>query len=730
MYGEHTALRELRARARLAPRLLARRAVLAAVLWTAGVSLAVEGQHVLAARIELGRALLLLGALVAVPGMWLVDRRKAQQTGHGHEAARVSWRSRRVVAAALALLLGLIGSFVTAELVARAAPVAAAAAVWVTSLGFVVGGGALGIRSPYRARLRRPMRPGLIRTGAVTGLLALALALRLPHLASIPPDVHGDEAAVGLDARALLHGGWGGLFGLGWSGVPQLSYAFVALAMRLFGDDLYGLRMASVFLGVLSIWLLYLVARRLFGTVTALAAAFVLAVAQWHIQFSRTGFHYMQAVPALLLVVLFMLRALDGGRELDFVLAGIALGGCLVVYYAGREAYVIVAAYLLYRLLRDRGFLRRNAVGFACAAIGLWVFLAPVLVSVDRAHQSLLGDRTNAVWLFTPDNLEHERQVYGVTSTLDIVAIQARRTLEAFNRTGETSVQYGRAGLPLFDTWSAALLVIGAGYVLSRSYRPKFLLLLVWLAVPLTICVLTVDAPFSPHMIVALPVLAMLPALVLDAGGRVASALHRRLGPIVFGLLAATFGVLTLYANDRDFFHQQVTKIRVAGAATLMSNYIVRVNDRYRIYVVSDLQLSLRDYTVALLAPHVDGADLGLHPHLPMTWLPGRKGAAFVFDPTSEGAAALRDLTRFYPSGRRSVHRDVKGDAEFVTYTVPRRELLRAASEKKASSGSRRARAAPPESLSARPAPRSRAARSGAIRVPRGTASARRAAAA
>ena len=447
--------------------------------------------------------------------------------------------------------------------------------------------------------------------------------------------------------------------------------------MRIFGDDLYGLRMASVLLGVLSIWLLYLIARRLFGTVCALVAAFVLTVAQWHIQFSRTGFHYMQAVPALLLAVLFMLRALDGGRELDFVLTGLALGACLVVYYAGREAFVIVAVYLLYRMLRDRGFLGQNAVGFAFAAIGLWVFLAPVLVSVNRAHQSLLGDRTNAVWLFTPDNLAHERQVYNVSSKLEIVAIQARHTLEAFNRSGETSLQYGRAGLPLFDTWSAALLVIGAGYVLLRLHRPRYLLVAVWLLVPLTICTLTVDAPFSPHMVVALPALALLPGLVLDAGARAATATHRRLGWVVFGIVAASFAGLALYANERDYFHEQVTKIRVAGPFTLLARYIVTVNDHDRIYLVSDpSHLDLRYPTVAFLAPHLAGADVGLHPRLPLAWVPARKGAAFVVEISPEGHAAVQALADIYPDGTRTVHDDVKGDPEFVTYTVSRGELL------------------------------------------------------
>src|SRR4029079_9811206 len=99
--------------------------------------------------------------------------------------------------------------------------------------------------------LRRPRftRARIATIAVLLGIVALAVALRLPNLSTIPPDVHADEAATGLDARVLLHGNWGDLFRLGWSGIPQLSYAVDAASMRIFGDDLYGLRIASIFQG-------------------------------------------------------------------------------------------------------------------------------------------------------------------------------------------------------------------------------------------------------------------------------------------------------------------------------------------------------------------------------------------------------------------------------------------------------------------------------------------------
>jgi 4-amino-4-deoxy-L-arabinose transferase-like glycosyltransferase len=512
------------------------------------------------------------------------------------------------------------------------------------------------------------------------GIVGLALALRLPNLSTIPPDVHGDEAATGLDARALLHGNWGDLFRLGWAGIPQLSYAFDAVSMSLFGDDLYGLRIASVFEGVLSVILLYFVARRLFGTRPALIAAFLLAAAQWHIHLSRTGFPYIQAVAATLLVIFFMLRAFDGGRELDFVLAGMSLGVCVVVYYSAREAFLIVGLYLLYRIARERGFLRANAVGLICAVIGLAVFLAPDLVSIERSPYGALRARSEAVWLFSHDVLEHERQVYGVSSKVHVVAIQAQRTLESFNRTGETSLQYGRFGKPLLDVWSAALLVPGAAYALFRIGRSRFLLVGVWLLVPLVACTLTVDAPFSPHMVDAMPVLALLPALVLDAGWRAAGRWTGRVGWIAFALLVAAFAALVVRANYRDYFNQQVTQLRPASFFTVLSRYVLDVNAHDRIYLLAGPATSLRYDTVRFLVPHLDGDDLGHAPRLPLAHPPPTKGAAFVVDLSAGiGGSAFEALKRAYPNGVMRMHYAKNGVPLFFSYVVSNRELERRA---------------------------------------------------
>ena len=189
------------------------------------------------------------------------------------------------MAAAALLAAGFAASLATILLVERSGADRSALVVWLAAIGLVVAGAAIGTRNPIR--LPRPRREQLPELLLVLAILGVALALRLPDLGGIPAFVHGDEAAIGLEGRRILDGG--SVFEFGWYGVPSLSYAIASGTLWLFGNDLTGLRAASVIEGTLAVLLLYLIVRRLFGRRPALFAAFLLAIPQWDIDYSRQG---------------------------------------------------------------------------------------------------------------------------------------------------------------------------------------------------------------------------------------------------------------------------------------------------------------------------------------------------------------------------------------------------------------------------------------------------------
>src|SRR5262249_55161722 len=121
--------------------------------------------------------------------------------------------------------------------------------LWTSALLLATVAAIVGGANRLRVQFPRLNRSHVIEAGIILGLLVMTVALRAPKLVEIPPEVHGDEAECGIDARRVLRGEIPTIFGFGWYGVPYLSFGISAASMRFFGDDLHGLRMASVLQG-------------------------------------------------------------------------------------------------------------------------------------------------------------------------------------------------------------------------------------------------------------------------------------------------------------------------------------------------------------------------------------------------------------------------------------------------------------------------------------------------
>lgn len=648
-------------------------AALGLAFWLAAVLTAFCAQYLFTplGRLTQGRLLFVGAGLLMLVGTILIERRvsvspRRQAVVPGPWA----WKSARQIASMALIVLGVITSLATISLLASWQADRLAAVTWLASIVLVVVGSGLGARNPWRVRLPR-LTAGLIaEVSLAIGVVALALALRAPGLHSLPPDVHGDEAAIGNEARRLMAGG--DLFGFGWADVPALSFAIPVPAMEIFGNSLSGLRAASVIQGTLSVLLLYLIVRRLFGARPAVLAAFFLAISQWDIHFSRSGTHYMQAQLGTLLVIYFVMRGLESRRAVDFVVAGLAVGFCFEVYYAARLAPVIVAVYLAYRAVTERAFIRRHWLAPAAMALGFLVFVAPMSVAVLESPQALFS-RTGQVSLLSAPNMNHAKEHYGLGEAQEVVRIQGQRTLEAFNLSGETSTQYGRLG-PLLDFWSAALLALGFVVVLARLGDARYFLIGSWIVLTLVLgAVLTISAPFAPRLVGVIPALMVLPALALEVGWRGATFVFGRRGSHAFGLAAAALLALALFSNYRDYFQEFVKRERPAGFFTLLSRHALATGDGYRHYLIGVPGPSIRYEAVRFLAPGLDGVDVADRPlPLPIEGVPRGKGLDFIIESQAPDAATrLARIRAVYPNGRARIHKTATGAPVFTSYVVP-----------------------------------------------------------
>jgi hypothetical protein len=579
---------------------------------------------------------------------------------------------RRQVGGPAVMALGGLYALVATALLVLKVPESTATWAWLFGLLATVVGAALVDGGVWRSGLPHVNKARWLEFAALVGVVAVALWLRIPDLANVPPNVHGDEADVGLLAREILAGRMPVLLATAPAAeATALTFAIHAATMRVFGDNLFGLRMGSAIEGVLSIILLYLFARRLWGPRPALLAAAFMAVAAWHIHFSRTGFHYMQAPVAMLLALYFLVRGLQDRRILDWVLSGFALGLCIDVYYAARLAPVVVAAYLGFRAVTERAFVRTHAPGLVALVFGGLVFVAPMLAIYSRSQGSFV-QRAAAVLVTSPTNLQHELDAYHVTSLPEVLAVQAVHTLEAFHIRGETSLEYGHPG-PLFDFWTGALLAMGAIAVLVRPWSGRGILLASWVWLALLLgSVMTTDAMFSPHIVVAIPALVLAAALVLDRAWNGVTRLVGSAGTYAFALPVVALLGLALQGNVHDYFDIQIVQRQPANRFTLLSTYARSIGERYRLYVIGRPDWTLTYDTPRFLVPNPDAVDIRTAQlTLPLERIPGGKGAAFLVERGTDDYTQRMDaIRRAYPGGQELLITEVSGSPVFESYLV------------------------------------------------------------
>jgi 4-amino-4-deoxy-L-arabinose transferase-like glycosyltransferase len=562
---------------------------------------------------------------------------------------------QRTIGAGL-LALGGVAALVSTRLVVESTTIPLATAVWVDALTLVAAGAVVLGRGPTDSYRWRWRVSGLVEAACLGLVVLIAVLLRLPDLATVPPNLGADEGGMGSGARQVLAGTMPSVFATGWFAVPALSFSIHAATMRMFGDSVFGLRMASVIEGVLSVVALYLLVRRQWGGRPAIVAAAFLAIAAWHIHFSRMGSHHMLAPLVTLVALYFLVRAIDDRRLIDWVLCGFAVGLSIEVYYAARIAPLLVAAYVAYLVATERWqFVRTHAAGLAALAFSAAVFLAPMAMVYAR-DRGAFNARTDAVAIAnTPAVVRPESGSTRAGALLRELGTQSQGTLEAFHIRGDTDRQYAHGGDPLVDWWNGALLAMGAAAILLRPETPRGFMLAACVWLPLLVgSLLTADAFQAQRELVVLPFVMIVPALMAEYAWRGMKRLAGRLGTYAFGGVAVMAVFLALQANVHDYFEVEIVRRMPADQLTQLALEASEIQDRYRPYVIGKIDGTLSDEAPRFLLPHHDVVQVGDAPlALPQDRIPADKGVAFlVLNGAADRAQRLAAIKQAYPEGR------------------------------------------------------------------------------
>ena len=247
----------------------------------------------------------------------------------------------------------------------------------------------LGTRS-----LRELSRPASV--AAILVIIAIGAYLRFRNLGQIPPGLHFDEAANGMDGlnvwKGQLH-----IFFPANNGREPLFLYLVAGAVRFFGNTALAVRLPAAMVGTLAIAATYALGRGLFRDWRALMAAGLVAVTFWTVALSRISYRANTLLVLFPLWLLCFWRCRDRNRLAPYLLAGLMLGLTQYTYTASR--FIPILAVILALDWRKRLALRPLLAGAGIAALVAAPLYWAILMNPEQGAL-----RMQQVWLFARED--------------------------------------------------------------------------------------------------------------------------------------------------------------------------------------------------------------------------------------------------------------------------------------------------------------------------------------
>lgn len=177
---------------------------------------------------------------------------------------------------------------------------------------------------------------------------------------------------------------------LSFNGHPPLVTLIQHLFFKTFGISTFVARLPFVIFGTLTVYALYLLAERLFRNRNlSLLAAFLLAISNYHIWISRTGYLEGILIFFIVLGLYLFFKLLDKNSTKNYILFGVSLGLAFMSKYT---MLFFLPAIFLYLLFWNRKILFNKKILFT--ALVFLIVISPVIfynlmVYKTRGHLDL-----------------------------------------------------------------------------------------------------------------------------------------------------------------------------------------------------------------------------------------------------------------------------------------------------------------------------------------------------
>ena len=381
----------------------------------------------------------------------------------------------------------------------------------------------------------------------VTLLLLIAVGLRTWDLTRLPPGLNDNELAHIRIAEAVRQGEVAIHYQVGdGQGRTVMFGTGSMVATTLFGDGLFGYRVFPVLGSLITLALLYSVARRLFGPELALVALAAMAVNLRAVLLARSATAETFVMPYVLITLWMLALVFHLRHEIRFhtpvtlllSLLAVLLGASGYLHYSTLALGPLTAAFYLHLLLTKQPISRRSWNSMIFVTVLSTVVAVPYLASTLRDFNT---SEPYILWEARPHSLAD-----AINGVLHAISGLVWR--------GDPRPDHNLPDLPLLNPGTALLLVAGIIEAGRRWREPRCALLLIGLAAGLlTDAWVYTDATFSAHL-VALPAVFMLVGLGVMAVWRVLRVQWgKQAAPLVTGAMVALLALNVVVLRDRLF---------------------------------------------------------------------------------------------------------------------------------------------------------------------------------
>jgi 4-amino-4-deoxy-L-arabinose transferase-like glycosyltransferase len=211
-------------------------------------------------------------------------------------------------------------------------------------------------------------------------IIAIAFFLRIFNLGNNPNGFFCDEASNGYDSYSILytlkdqHGQFLPLFARALDDYRPSLYIFLTVPfIKIFGLNEFATRSPAALAGVLTVLVIYYLAKEIFNEKIGLFTAGLLAISPWHIQFSRIAFEAILIPLLLSLGILFFVKSFKNANYL--IVSAFSFALSLHTYQAAR---VFVSLSVLGLAILYRQHLWKHKKQTAIATVVFLVIFIPL----------------------------------------------------------------------------------------------------------------------------------------------------------------------------------------------------------------------------------------------------------------------------------------------------------------------------------------------------------------